>query len=176
MPSQKNLDQLKNIQQKLSQSTSVVMADYRGLSVGQQDELRREVKQVDGELIVVKNTLLKLALEQEKIDLPSDFEESLQGPTITLFAYGDEIAPLKVLANFAKINEMPTFKVGFLNRQLLDSQKLERLAQLPNKTELISITIATIKAPLSGFVNVLSGNLKNLLHALEAIRQQKNKK
>ena len=173
MPSQKNLDQVKDLQQKLKQAKSVVLADYRGLSVNLQQDLRKQIKQADGELLVIKNTLLKLALETEKYGLPRDFVEILRGPTITLLAYEDEIAPLKILADFAKDHQLPKIKAGFLSKQALTQAQVEALAKLPTKVKLLSKTVATIKAPLSGMLNVLSGNLRNLVYALEAIKTQK---
>jgi len=173
MPSQKNINQLKTIQEKIAQAKSIVLADYRGLSVSQQDELRKAVKQVDGELIVAKNTLVRLALKQENINLPNDLQTSLQGPTITLLAYEDEIAPIKALAEFAKNHQLPEIKAGFLNKEPLSADQVNQLAKLPTKIELLAKTVATIKAPLSGIVNVLSGNLKNLVYALQAIKEVK---
>lgn len=173
MPSQKNIDQLQQIKDKLQQAKSVVLSDYRGLSVNQQQDLRQQIKKTGGELMVAKNTLLKLALEAEKYDLPDDFETILQGPTITLFSYEDELAPLKTLYQFAQKNQLPEIKVGFLTKQPLEAEKVKQLAQLPSKLELIAQTITTINAPISGFVNVLSGSLKNLVYTLEAIKQSK---
>jgi len=172
MPSQKNQDQVKILQEKLAKAKSIVLADYRGLPVNLQQDLRQKITQVNAELIVVKNTLLKIALKQEKFDL-KPLLDSFTGPTITLLAYEDEIAPIKALAEFAKDNNLPTIKAGFLNKDPLSKEKVEQLAQLPTKVELLTKTVGTIKAPLSGIVNVLSGNLKNLVYALKAIKTQK---
>jgi len=172
MPSQKNLDQVKNLQAKLKQAKSVVLADYCGLSVNLQQDLRKQVKDVDGELLVIKNTLLKIALKNQKYSL-KPLLDAFTGPTITLLAYEDEIAPLKALADFAKDHQLPKIKAGFLSKEPLTQAQVKALAKLPTKVELLSKTVATIKAPLSGIVNVLSGNLRHLTYALEAIKQQK---
>ena len=172
MPSQKKLDQVKDLQQKLKQAKSVVLADYRGLSVNLQQDLRKQVKQVGGELLVIKNTLLKIALKNEKYSL-KPLLDSFTGPIITLLAYEDEIAPLKALADFSKDHQLPKIKAGFLSKKALTKNQIEALAKLPTKVELLSKTVATIKAPLSGILNVLSGNLRNLIYALEAIKTQK---
>jgi len=172
MPSQKNQNQVKILQEKLAKAKSIVLADYRGLPVNLQQDLRQKIVEVNGELIVVKNTLLKIALKQEKFDL-KPLLDSFTGPTITLLAYEDEIAPIKVLAEFAKDNQLPVIKAGFLNKDPLSKDKVNQLAQLPTKVELLAKTVGTIKAPLSDIVNVLSGNLKNLVYALQAIKNQK---
>jgi len=172
MPSPKNLNQVKNLQTKLKQAKSVVLADCHGLSVNLQQDLRNQVKQADGELLVIKNTLLKIALKNEKYSL-KPLLDSFTGPTITLLAYEDEIAPLKALADFAKDHQLPKIKAGFLSKEPLTQAQVKTLAKLPTKVELLNKTVATIKAPLSGMLNVLSGNLRNLVYALEAIKTQK---
>jgi len=170
MPSQKNLDQVKTLQDKLSRAKSVVLADYRGLTVAQQSKLRRQILEVEGELVVAKNSLLKLALEAEKYSLPEDFAQTLEGPTMTLFAYSDPIAPIKTLAQFVKENELATIKLGFLVKEPLAKVQVEELATLPSKVELIGKTVATIKSPLTGIVNVLSANFRNLVYVLKAVK------
>lgn len=172
MPSQKNQATLKLLQEKLKQTKSIVLADYRGLSVNLQRQLRNQVKAVNGEFIVVKNSILQLALKAEKIDLPRDFTEILRGPTITLFAYEDAIAPIKALAEFAKIHELPIVKTGFLSREALSAGQVHQLAALPTKIELLAQIIATLQSPLNGFVNVLSGNIKKLVTILKAVKSK----
>lgn len=176
MPSQKNLDSVSLLKTKLQKAKSIVLADYAGLTVNLQRELRQKLKLVAGELIVVKNTLLKLAFEAEKYRLPPELEAALQGPTIILLAYEDEIAPLKILAEFAKDHDLPKIKAGFLAKEPLTAQQLNTLAELPTKIELLTKTVATLKSPLFGFVNVLSANIRNLLYALRAIRQLADQK
>jgi len=160
MPSEKNVTTLNLLKTKLSQAKSVVTADASGLSVNLQRELRQAVKLAGGELIVVKNTLLQLAL---------GVKELLPGPTITLLAYGDEIAPIKALAEFAKAHELPKIKAGFLAKEPLTKDQVEELAQLPTKVELLAKTVRTLNAPITGFVNVLGGNLRKLVYVLSAI-------
>jgi large subunit ribosomal protein L10 len=170
MPSQKNIDQLKQIQTKLEQSKSVVLADYRGLSVNQLGQLRQQIKAVKGELLVTKNTLLKLALKAEKYPLSKGIEAILQGPTMTLFAYEEAIAPIKVLYQFSQENSLPEIKAGFLTKEALSVDQVKQLAQLPNKPELICQAISGFRAPLSGFVNVLANNLRKLVYVLKEVK------
>lgn len=172
MPSQHNQDQVKVIKDKLEKAKSVVLADYAGLSVNLQQELRAKVVEAGGELTVAKNTLLKIAAKELKYPV-EDLTDSFTGPTITLFSYEDPIAPLKALAEFAKDNELPSIKAGYLNKEPLSKDQVNELAKLPSKVELIAKTVGTIKAPLTGIVNVLSGNLRNLVFALKAIEKSK---
>jgi large subunit ribosomal protein L10 len=171
MPSQKNLDQITILKDKFAKAKSIVLADYAGLPVNLQQSLRAKVIEAGGELVVAKNTLLKITAKE--LDYPIDaLTNSFTGPTITLFAYEDEIAPIKALAEFAKENELPTIKAGYLNKEPLTKEQVDSLAKLPTKIELIAKTVGTIKAPLTGFVNVLSGNLKNLIYVLTAISKK----
>ncbi len=172
MPSQINQDQVKTLKEKLEKAKSVVLADYAGLPVNLQQELRAKIVEVGGELIVAKNTLLKIACQELKFPIDS-LTDSFTGPTITLLSYEDEIAPLKTLAEFAESHQLPTTKAGFLNKEALTKDQVDALAKLPTKIELIAKTVGTIKAPLTGFVNVLSGNLRNLIFALKAIETKK---
>ena len=165
MPSQQNLTTVKSLQEKLQKSHSVVLSDYRGLTVNQQRKLRNQVRIVQGELIVAKNSLISLALKAEKYPLP----ENLQGPTLLLLAYEDEIAPIKALAEFAKVNELPKIKLGFLTKDFLTADQVNQLANLPTKLELIAKTVGSLKSPLSGIVNVLAGNIRQLIYALSAV-------
>lgn len=170
MPSQKNLTTVSTLSEKLQKSKSVVLADYRGLSVNQQRKLRNQVKTSGGELIVAKNSLISLALKAEKYSLPAD----LTGPTLILFAYEDEIAPIKALVEFAKTNELPKAKLGFLAKEPLSADQIHQLAALPTRIELITKTVSTLKSPLNGIVNVLSGNFRKLVYALNAIKAVKS--
>jgi large subunit ribosomal protein L10 len=164
MPSEKNVATVNLLKTKVSQAKSIVMADASGLSVNLQRELRQAVKLAGGELIVIKNTLLKLGLGVKEI---------LPGPTITLLAYEDEIAPIKALAEFAKTHDLPKIKAGFLAKDPLTKEQVEELAKLPTKIELLSKTVGTLKAPINGFVNVLSGNIRKLVYVLTDLKSKK---
>ena len=168
MPSQKNKDTIASLKEKLAKSKSVVVADYRGLTVNLQQKLRRQVRAAGGELLVIKNRLLKIALKEEKLDI-EPLLTSFTGPSITLLAYEDELAPIKVLFEFAKEHELPKFKAGFVNQSPLTGEQLNQLAQLPGRVELIAKTVGTLKGPLYGMVNVLSANLRNLIYVLKAL-------
>ena len=160
MPSEKNVATVNLLKTKLQQAKSIVFADASGLSVNLQRELRQKIKLAGGELIVAKNTLLKIAL---------GVKDQLAGPTITLLAYDDEIAPIKALAEFAKAHELPKIKAGFLAKEPLTKDQVETLANLPTKIELLAKTVGTLQAPITGFVNVLQGNLRKLVYVLKAV-------
>jgi len=158
------------LKEKLSRAKAVVLADQSGLSVTKLSELKKKLKGVDAELLVAKNTLLKIATNETGHSVA---DEILQGPTATLFAYGDEISPLKELTTFAKENEKPALKAGFLGTTLLSVERLNQLAKLPGKDVLRGKVVGSLYSPLYGIVGVLNGNLRNLVYALNAIKEQK---
>lgn len=169
MPSQKNLDEVKSLESAIADSSAVYLADYAGLSVNDQVELRAKVREAGGELKIAKNRLLSIAMKNRGLN-PDDLGDNLTGPNITLFAGEDAVAPLKALVEFAKDHEKPSVKIGLLGQELLSMEKLTQLAKLPSKAELIARLIGQIQAPVRGIVNVLSAPSRNLVYALSAIK------
>ena len=169
MPSQKNTQQLAELKEKIQTAKAIALADYRGLTVGQITELRTKIKEVGGELKVAKNTLLKLALDNAELNQT----KALIGPTLILFANEDEATPLKILVDFAQEYELPTLKAGFLGEEFLDVAQLTALAKLPSRQQLQAKFVGQLSAPIHGLVNVLSGNLRNLIYVLQAIKQSR---
>jgi large subunit ribosomal protein L10 len=161
MPSQKNIQALADLKDKVAKSKTIVFTDYRGLTVKQFTELRQKVKEAGGDLKVIKNTLLNLGLK----DLPP-----LTGPTATLFSFEDEVAPLKTLYEFAKKNEIPVIKLGFFGEKLLSKEEVIELAKLPGQDVLRAKLVNILNAPIAGFVYALKGNLTKLVVALDQIK------
>lgn len=172
MPNQKNINQFQSLSEKLAKTKSAVLTDYCGLTVNQITQLRKSIKTTGGEFKIAKNTLLKLALSKawniKKEDL------NFNQPTAILFAYEDEIAPLKALYEFSQKQEMMKIKFGFLNQKLLSQDKIIELAKLPNKQTLQAKLVATLNSPISGFVYVLKANLNGLTRVINQIKQKKD--
>lgn len=177
MPSQKNIDQVKDLSEKLSKAKAVILTDYTGLSVSQQNKLRQKVKDSGGQFLVSKNRLFKLALsETKKSGLPRNIEELLRGPTAFLFVFEDEIGPIKALVQFSQSHNLPSLKIGIVLKpedRLLTIEEIEALAKLPTRDELIARLIGSINAPRSRLVYVLSANLQKLALIIKAIKDKK---
>jgi large subunit ribosomal protein L10 len=156
---------------KVKSAKSLVFADYQGLTMGQLSELRKSLREQKAEFSVTKNTLLKIALREANIKA-SD-EAFLQGPVATLFAYDDEITPIKALVKALKDAQKGKVKAGFLGDNYLDQNRVQALANLPSKLELQAQVVGVLVAPIRGIVTVLNGNLRNLAVVLDQIRQQK---
>lgn len=168
MPSIKNVQQLELLKQKKTEAKSVVFAHYRGLGVNDVSQLRSQIKDAGGEMLVTKNTLLRLAFADKELD------KALVGPTAAIFAYEDEIEPLKIVSEFSKKHQLPTLTAGFFDDKVLDLDQVQQLSKLPGKKELQAQLVGTIAAPISGFLNVLQGNTRNLIYALKAVADQKS--
>lgn len=166
-------EDVKKISEKLSRSKSVVFTDYRGMTMKQLSDLRNKLQDQDAEFNVTKNTLLSLALKEA--ELPNPPKEVGEGPTATLFSYGDEVSPIKTLVKSlkdAQIGPSTTLRIkgGFLDALVLDALTINKLASLPSKQELQGKVVGSLAFPLYGIVGVLQANLRNLVYAVDQIR------
>lgn len=168
----KNEKTIEALVEKLEKATSVVLTDQSGLSVALSSELKKKLRAVEAETLVAKNTLLKLASKKTGHEIPT---EALEGPTAALFAYGEPLSPIKELTTFAKTNEKPTIKIGFLGTDLLTAEKIAQLAKLPSKEVLRGKVVGSLYSPLYGMVGVLSANLRSLVYVLNGIQESKSK-
>ncbi|MBI2019521.1 50S ribosomal protein L10 [Candidatus Daviesbacteria bacterium] len=163
-------EQVNKLTEKLSRAKALVFADYKGMSMKQLSDLRDKLREQNAELSVTKNTLLERAFPASSFQPPAP---SLQGPTATLFAYDDEISPIKLLVKTLKDLSIGKIKSGFLGTNPLDEAKIIQLSTLPTKDELRGKTVGVLVAPLQGILSVLQGNLRNLVYALSEIQKQK---
>jgi len=177
MPSQKNRTELASLQEKLSSSSALYLADYSGLSVKDQVQLRQLVQTAGGTLRVTKNRLLKLAIKSRGL-AADHLEQELAGPNLTLFAGTDPISPLKALVQFAKGNELgkPALKAGFLDSEPLSLDRLQSLATLPDKPTLMTQLLSLLNTPTRELAAVISAPTRQLVYALNAIKTQSSAK
>jgi len=157
--------------EKLQRAKSVTFVDYKGLTMSQMSALRNQLRDLGAELTVTKNKLLKIALKNSSLDTPNS--ELFSGPIATLFSFEDEITPLKDLVKTLKDAQIGKIKGGIFDSVYFDEFSIIRLASLPSKLELQAKVVGSLSAPLSGMVNVLQGNLRNLVYALDQIRLSK---
>ena len=161
-------EKVQDLKEKLNHSKSVVLTDYRGLSVAKLQELRKAVEENGAEYEITKNSLLARSLGD--LETPA---EALEGPTATLFSYTDEVAPLKALQDFIKINALPLIKIGFLGKTLLSESQVNELAKLPSREIILSKLAQILKANQYDLVQVLSGNIRRFVYVLDAVSKTK---
>lgn len=163
------------LKEQLESAKGVVLTSYKGLTVAQDTELRRELREAGVSYHVVKNTMLRIAAKEAGIE---GIEEHLEGTTAFAFSTEAAVAPAKVICGFIKKNkledaEVLTVKVGMVEGKVIGVDEVKALAALPSREELIAKLLGSMNAPISNTVNVLQGVIRNAVYVLDAIRSQK---
>lgn len=156
----------------LKGAKATVFADLSTLKVNASSSLRRKAEKESVDIATAKKTLLRLAFKEAGIDNVDP--KSLPGSVSMLLGSGDEIAPAKIIEAFRKENEGVKILGGILESKWLSADEIKALALLPSRQEMLAKLVGTLNAPVSGFVNVLAGNLRGLVTALGAIKDAKS--
>lgn len=158
-----------HLRDKMERATSVIVADYRGLTVDQVNGLRGRLRQAgeDYEYQVAKNTLLRRASEGGRV---AELRPHFEGPTAVAFSYGDPAALAKVLVDFAKEHEAFELRAGFLDGKPIDTEEIATLATLPSLEELRGRLVGLIQAPAQKIAAVLAAPAGQLARLVEARR------
>jgi large subunit ribosomal protein L10 len=163
---------LRTLKEKVKKSKSLFFARYSRMTVEESEKLRSDLRKESGEFLVAKKTLINLALADAGIKGVD--AKTLEGQVGIIFGYGDEVAPVKEASKFIKEKEGKLeFLAGILEGKTLAAEEVKMLATLPSKTELYAKIVGSINAPVSGFVNALAGNLRNLVYVLKAVEEKK---
>ena len=161
---------LDELSEKLSRIKSAVFTSVSGYTMDDANALRQKGRAQGVEIVVAKKTLLTRALEKNGFAVP---EKDLAGSILTTMGYTDEIAPAKLMAAFSKDRETMKVVGGILEGKFVGSDAIRQLATLPSREELLSKLVGSLNAPVSGFVNVLVGNLRGLVQVLNSIKEAK---
>ncbi|MBI3443760.1 50S ribosomal protein L10 [Candidatus Woesebacteria bacterium] len=162
---------VENLTEELKSAKSVVLVNYSGLSVKNQQELKKRLSEVGAKMLVVKNTLLKRAGEAAKIEKEVLSDSVLSGQTALIIANEDAISPLSVLGKFVKEFEVPSFKVGIVEGSFQDTDSLTRLSTLPGRDALLGQLLGILAQPEYGLVSTLNGNLQKLVFIIQNARE-----
>ena len=139
------------IEEKLKASDSTVVCEYRGLSVAEVTELRRNLKAEDVELKVYKNTMIERACDNAGF---GDLKNSLTGPNAVAFSK-DATAAARVLAKFAKKHKALVLKSGIVEGKVVDENTIKELSALPNREGMLSMLLSCLQSPVSSFARVV---------------------
>ena len=169
MATQKKIDSVTEITQKVAKAKSIFLADYSGLKHKQLEELRKILKKTDAEFAVTKNTLFKRALG----DKASTLESLLTQSTAALFAYADEVAPLKELMKFFKAAGVGKTKGGLMGSHTLSGVDVIRISTLPTRQILLGQLVGQLNAPIQSLHYALNWNVHKLVWALNAVKGKK---
>lgn len=155
---------------KLGRIKSAVFTQISGYTMEDANNLRAKGREQGIELAITKKTLLVRALEKAGIKLD---KTQLDGSILTTLGFEDEVGPAKLMATYAKDREGIELIGGILEGGFMEADSVKALSKLPSKQELLARMVGSLNAPASGLVNVLSGNLRQLVYALNAIKEAK---
>lgn len=163
-----------DLRERVKRAPVVYLTDFTGLDVKAMTRLRRSLKDSGAEFFVVKNRLAKMVFTGAD-DLP-DIRDSLVGPTGFVFGYEDVVGAAKALSDFARDNgKKPVFKLGVMDRQVLQPEQIERMATLPSRDQLLAQLAGALEAPMAEFASALEGKVQEMAGLLEALREERAK-
>jgi len=168
MPTEHKIQQVADLEDRLGRSTIAITMDYRGLSAGQMQELRRTLREIEPttELRVVKNTLLRRAADNSgKSGLMDVVEEA----TALIFGYTDEVSAAKGLAKFASDSRLElAVRGGFMDGAVLDKAQIDELAKIPSRVELMAKLAGSLNSPITGIAGGISSLIREVAAVIEA--------
>lgn len=155
----------------VGRSHGMFFTDFSGLTVGQATELRREFHKSGITYKVVKNTLIQKALEgaggYDKVF------SGLVGPTGVAFAFDDPVAPAKIIKKFTEKHKKLSLKVAVIEKEVFDGSKLDQLASLPGRKEIMASILGSVQAPIAGVPTVLNAVLRELVSVIDELGKKK---
>jgi len=154
----------------IGSATNAFLIDFKGITVPQVTELRKQVRESNSKYIVVKNTLALIAVKDSPL---KSLEKAFTGPTAVAYNTTDAVALAKALTKFAK--DVPTiqFKGALLNGQAVPASEIQNIANLPSREELIAKLLYLMQHPIRGLATVLQGNIRKFAVVLDQIAKQK---
>src|SRR5690242_13460161 len=154
----------------IGQATNAFLIDFKGITVPQVTELRKQVREAKSGYVVVKNTLALIALKDSPI---VQMREQFNGPTAIAFNASDAVVLAKALTKFAKDVPAVQFKGALLNGQVVPADQIQAIANLPSREELVSKLLYVLQSPIRGLAVVLQANIRNLAVVIDQIGKQK---
>ena len=162
--------EVSELSEQIGKANNAFLIDFKGITVPQVTELRKQVRQTNSGYVVVKNTLALIALKDSPI---INMKEQFTGPTAIAFNATDAVVLAKALTKFAKDVPAVTFKGALLNGQVVPASEIQNIANLPSREELVSKLLYLLQSPIRGLVTVLSANIRNLAVVIDQIAKQK---
>ena len=159
-----------DITARLKSTSTAVLADYRGMTVGQMRELRSKLRGGGIEMVVVKNTLARRAAKAAGYE---PLSAELVGPIAMLFAADDVSAPARILNEYIRANRKMVIKAGLLEGQVIKADAVTELADLPSREILLGRLLGAMQAPLGNLASILQRPISTLARTLDALRTQK---
>lgn len=162
---------VKKLTEKIKTAKAAVLVDYKGLKVKDATELKKALRAGGVEYMVVRKTLLNIAFKNAGVEGLNI--KTMEGQVALSLSNEDEVSGAKLIDTFAKKNANVKMIGGVLGKQVMDAAQVKALAKIPSKEQLLGQLVGTLNAPISGFANVLAGNLRGLVQVLNAVKEQK---
>lgn len=164
-------EMLKEFEEKLNRSRSVILCRASGLKAREMVELRARMAKENVDFFLIKNSLAAKAFQNRDLNIA----QFLAGDTFYVFGKDDPLAASRILMNFSRTHEALKVKGGIIDKKLVDSNEIRRYAEIPSKEILLAELVSRLKAPINNLVSVLQSPLRMLVVVLEAIRNAKDK-
>ena len=163
--------QLAEIKKVLAEAKGAVLVDFCGLTVAEDTELRRKVREAGASYTVYKKTLIALAAKEAGLD---ELNAVLEKNT-AICSSADAVAACKVICDFAKDHKKILLKAGIVEGKVVTVDEVKAVAALPPREVLVAKMLGSLNAPISGLVRTLNGTVAKIVYALDAVREQKEK-
>tara|TARA_B110000014_G_C19878371_1_gene454647 strand:- start:184 stop:702 length:519 start_codon:yes stop_codon:yes gene_type:complete len=171
MPNKKNIKNVESLTDKISKAKSIYFTDYLGLNVSDITKLRKEFFSNNVEYLVVKNTLLKIASENNKISLSDDL---FVGSTAIAVSYEEPVVAAKVIKNFIKEYDLPSVKGILFEGSYLGGEEFSKIADLSSKEESIIKFAMMIRSPMQNLATMLNSPMSNFVSLLNSVKENKS--
>ncbi len=158
---------ISDLKEKVEKQKILIFADFTGLKVKDFTNLRKKIKKEGNDIKVAKKTLLGLTLKSAGLEV--DFKK-MKGEIAAIFGYGDELSAAKTVYQFTETNKNLKILGGIFEKKFIEAEKTIELGKLPTKKELLGRLVGSISAPISNLVNVLEGNIRNLIYIFSQIK------
>ncbi len=163
-------DKVASIKDKIDRAQVAIVTNFNGLTVEEITKVRRALQKEDGDYMVTKNTLAKIAIKDTPYEVLADV---LSGPVAIAFGFKDQVMPAKALSKFIKESKKGEIIAAALDGKLLNASEAKALADLPSKEEIYAKMLGSINSPASGLVYSVNGVMAALTRAVAAVRDQK---
>ncbi len=167
MPNAKNIASVAELTEKMSRTQMMVVADYRGMNVAEMADLRKKLRDANSELVVAKNTLLRIAARETGF---TAMEDLLIGPTAVTFIYDDLPKAARVLNDLSKMPQFAfTVRGGLLGQSPISAYGLEQVTKMPSREQVLAEIVGGVQAPLSGMIGLLDAPARDTVSILDSV-------
>jgi len=163
-------EKVEAMKEKFAKAKVAVVTEYKGFTVEEITKLRRELQKQEGDYMVTKNTLAKIAAKGTQFEVLDDV---MKGPIAIAFGFKDEVAPAKILTKFIKEVKKGEIVSAALDGKLLSKKETEVLSNLPSKEELYAKMLGSINSPATGIVGAVNAVMSGLVRAMDQVAKQK---